>query len=374
MPGLSIMFRKSLNLTLSLLATLSLSGNLFASPALASGHGGRTMLAQANQQGQEKSQTFAGVGSGNLLAMLPGGKQLGQCPLRHTDVRASVSGYVSRVSVKQTFENSFKEKIEAIYTFPLPENAAVDEMIMRIGDRVIKGTIKKREEAKQIYETAKAQGHVASLLDQERTNIFTQSVANIEPGVKIEIEIKYVETLAYEAGCYTFNFPTVVGPRFIPGSTATGKSGRGRLSDTDAVPDASKITPKVAAEGTRAGHDISIAVDINAGVPIRSVNSSLHEVNVKQEGSSAHVSLVDKNTIPNKDFVLRWEVAGEKLQSGYLTHRDNKSGYFTLMLLPPKKVQTGEISPKEMVFLIDCSGSQSGPPLQKAKETMEYIL
>lgn len=321
----------------------------------------------------DKKQTFSGEGSGELVAMLPSGKQLGKCPLKHTSVRASVAGYVSRVSVKQLFENSFKEKIEAVYTFPLPENAAVDEMTMKIGDRVIKGNIKRKEEARQIYETAKAQGKVASLLDQERPNIFTQSVANIEPGAKVEIEIKYVETMPYEAGAYTFNFPTVVGPRFVPGN-ATGASGRGRLPDTDRVPDASKITPKVAAAGERAGHDISITVDINAGVPIRSVKSQLHEVSVKQEGATAHIELVDKNTIPNKDFVLRWEVAGEKIQSGYLTHNDGKSGYFTLMLMPPKKVVPDEISPKEMIFLIDRSGSQSGPPLDKCKETMNYIL
>jgi Ca-activated chloride channel homolog len=374
MQGLTIMLKRSASIALSLLATLAVSSNtLCPLPALAAGGDPRLILSP-NQPGTKDKQKFSGEGSGTLLAMLGSGKQLGQCPLKHTDVKASVAGYVSRVSVKQTFQNSFKEKIEAIYTFPLPENAAVDEMTMKIGDRIIKGNIKRREEAKEIYEKAKAEGHVASLLDQERPNIFTQSVANIEPGAQVEIEIKYVEMLPYEAGSYSFFFPTVVGPRFIPGSTATGKSGRGRLPDTDAVGDASRITPQVAPQGQRAGHDISIAVDINAGVPINSVNSQLHEVNVKKEGMTAHVSLVDKSTIPNKDFVLRWEVAGDKIQSGYLTHSDDKSGYFTLMLMPPKKVQAEEVSPKEMVFLVDCSGSQSGAPLQKAKETLEYIL
>jgi Ca-activated chloride channel family protein len=305
------------------------------------------------------------------LAVTSAGKKLGQCPLKHTDVKASISGYVSRVSVKQVFHNSFNDKIEAVYTFPLPENAAVDEMTMKVGTRTIKGAIKKREEAREIYETAKNNGEVASLLDQERPNIFTQTVANIEPGATVEIEIKYLETLSYESGSYTFNFPTVVGPRFVPGNSIE-KSGSGRLADTDVVPDASRITPQVAEE--RAGHDISISVDIDAGMPIRALKSQLHEVKVTQHEDKAHVELLDKNTIPNKDFVLRWDVAAEQVQSGYLAHCDKQSGYFTLMVMPPVKVQAADVAPKEMIFLIDCSGSQSGPPLQKAKETMDYIL
>lgn len=317
-------------------------------------------------------------GSGNLMAMV-GGKQLGKCPLKHTDVKAQVSGYVARVSVKQKFRNTFNEKIEAVYTFPLPENAAVDEMTMKVGTRVIRGSIKKREEARNIYETARAQGYVASLLDQERPNIFTQSVANIEPGEEVEIEIKYVDLLAYEAGNFTFSFPTVVGPRFNPGSPV-GKQGLGRAPDTDVVPDASKITPQVAAEGTRAGHDISISLDIAAGIPIGEIQSKLHEVSITRGGKvagredTAHVELASKATIPNKDFVVTWAVAKDELQSGYLTHHDKNSGYFTLMLLPPKRVTPKTIAPKEMIFLIDCSGSQRGRPLEKAKETMDYIV
>lgn len=373
MAVLKINLKKSLNAALSLMAIISMSNNALSVPVLAAKNNPRSLALVNAAEQQDKKATFSGEeGSGTLLAMM-GAKQLGQCPLKHTDVKASVSGYVARVSVKQVFENKFDKKIEAIYTFPLPENAAVDEMTMRIGERVIKGKIKKRDEAREIYEQAKAAGRVASLLDQERPNIFTQSVANIEPGAKVEIEIKYVDTLPYEEGAYTFNFPTVVGPRFIPGNPV-GQSGRGRLPDTDLVPDASRITPKVAAKGERAGHDISISLDIDAGVPIHSIASQLHEVKSNQQRTHAHVELANKETIPNKDFVLKWEVAGEKIQSGCLTHRDDKSGFFSLMLMPPKKVQPEEVSPKEMVFLVDCSGSQNGAPLEKAKETLSYIV
>ncbi len=375
MRALTYRFKKSAKFALSLLAVLSISGIASSVPAKAHDARARNQvsLAEPKQNDGQKS-SIEGDGSGTLLAMLPGGRQLGSCPLKHTDVKASVSGYVGRVSVKQTFQNTFKDKIEAVYTFPLPENAAVDEMTMKIGNRIIKGDIKKREEARQIYDNARAQGQVASLLDQERSNIFTQSVANIEPGAQVEIEIKYVDVLPYEAGSYTFNFPTVVGPRFIPGQAAIGHSGRGRANDTDAVPDASRITPPLAAKGERAGHDISIAIDIDAGLPIQSLKSDLHEIKSTQNGSKAHIELLDKNTIPNRDFVMHWAVAADKLQSGYLTHRDGKSGFFTIMMMPPKKVTADEVAPKEMVFLVDCSGSQSGSPLDKAKETLSYIV
>lgn len=333
------------------------------------GHGAQE---RAINHKNKSDRPIKGTGSGTLLAMLPSGKTVGACPLKHTTVNADVAGYVARVSVRQEFINPYNDKIEAVYTFPLPDSAAVDEMIMKVGNRTILGTIKKREEAKQIYDDAKARGKVASLLDQERTNIFTQSVANIEPGAKVEITLKYVDLLPYEAGSFAFSFPTVVGPRFIPGN-ATGQSGTGRAKDTDAVPDASKITPQVA-DG-RSGHDISINVHLDAAVPITDVTSKLHEVTQKKMNDhETNITLKDSATIPNKDFVLNWTVASNQLRSGYLTHKDGASGYFSLMVLPPKRVETKEIAPKEMIFLVDCSGSQSGQPLEKCKETMSYIL
>jgi Ca-activated chloride channel homolog len=314
--------------------------------------------------------------SGILVAMAAAGqKELGRCPLKHTSVKASISGYVARVSVRQQFHNPFQEKIEAVYTFPLPAEAAVDEMTMKVGSRVIKGSIKKREEARQIYDQARARGNVAALLDQERPNIFTQSVANIEPGENIDIEINYVNLLAYEDGAFTFSFPTVVGPRFIPGTQSLGRTGTGTVPDTNMVPDASRITPTAAKPGQRAGHDLSIEMNINAGVPIRSLGSKLHEVLIERKGAStANIKLKDMDSIPNKDFVVSWTVTADLVQSGYLTHRRDKDGFFTLILIPPKRVAASSVQPKEMVFVIDCSGSQSGRPIQKAKETMAYIL
>src|SRR6267378_7243192 len=214
----------------------------------------------------------SGVTPGALQVIDPNGKPKARCPLKHTDVKAEISGFLSRVVVTQEFENPFKEKIEAVYTFPLPQNAAVDDMTMIVGDRTVRGKILRREEAQAVYEAAKSNGQTASLLDQERPNIFTQSVANILPGEQIKITISYVETLKYEDGAYEFVFPMVVGPRYIPGA-ATGQKVNGFSADTDKVPDASRITPNPVAEGMRAGNDVSLDVMVDAGVPIDGIDA-----------------------------------------------------------------------------------------------------
>src|ERR1051325_2983382 len=206
------------------------------------------------------------ITEGSLQVVDPSGKPLGVAPLKHTDVRAEISGFLSRVTVTQEFENPFKDKIEAVYTFPLPQAAAVDDMTMTVGNRTVKGKIMRSEQAQAVYEAAKSNGQVASLLDQERPNIFTQSVANIMPGEKVTITIRYVETLKYEDGAYEFSFPMVVGPRYIPGSATGQQQGGGTAPDTDRVPDASRITPPITPQGTRAGHDISLEVSLDAGV------------------------------------------------------------------------------------------------------------
>jgi Ca-activated chloride channel family protein len=300
------------------------------------------------------------------------------CPLKHTDVKAEISGFIARVVVTQEFENPFKEKIEAVYTFPLPQNAAVDDMTMRVGDRTVRGRIKRREEARAVYETARAAGQVASLLDQERPNIFTQSVANIMPGEKVAVTISYVETLKYEDGSYEFAFPMVVGPRYIPGAPV-GRQGGGRAPDTDRVPDASRITPTVAPRGTRAGHDISIEVALDAGVPIDGLKSTQHEVEVERPTAhSAVVSLKDRALIPNKDFILKYDVAGRRIEDAVLTHRsgsaDRGDGFFTMILQPPERVAAQDVMPKELVFVLDTSGSMTGFPIEKAKESMKLAL
>src|SRR5919206_30987 len=183
-----------------------------------------------------------GETSGSLAVLDAAGKATRLCPLKHTDVKADISGFISRVVVTQQFQNPFKEKIEAVYMFPLPQNAAVDDMTMIVGERTVRGRILAREEARVIYEAAKSNGQVAGLLDQERPNIFTQSVANILPGEQVKITISYVETLNYVNGAYEFVFPMVVGPRYVSRNVADGL----------------RVTRKVLPSGTRSGHDVSL--------------------------------------------------------------------------------------------------------------------
>src|SRR5438067_2104650 len=315
---------------------------------------------------------------GSLQVVDAAGKPKAVCPLKHTSARAEISGFLSRVVVSQEFENPFAEKIEAVYAFPLPQNAAVDDMTMIVGDRTVRGKILRREEAEAVYEAAKTNGQTASLLNQERPNIFTQSVANILPGEQIRITISYVETLKYEDGSYEFVFPMVVGPRYIPGN-ATGAQpnsmGDGFGPDTDRVPDASRITPQPVPEGMRVGHDVSIDLTLDAGVPIDGLNSRMQEVDVERpDDHRAHIRLKDQATIPNKDFIFRYDVAGQKISDALLTHSTANGGFFTLILQPPERVTVEDVTPKELVFVLDTSGSMSGFPIEKAKETMKLAL
>jgi Ca-activated chloride channel family protein len=295
-------------------------------------------------------------------------------PLEHTNVRAEIIGNVARVEVTQKFHNPYDIKIEAVYVFPLPNRAAVNDMEIHVGERTIKGIIKKREEARRIYEEAKRAGHVAALLDQERPNIFTQSVANILPGNRIEVKICYFEALPYVDNDYTFAFPMVVGPRFIPG-TATGSGKRGWSPDTTDVPDASRITPPVLEPGQRSGHDISLEVKLDAGTELVNLASPSHEVEVDREGKgAARIVLKKHDSIPNKDFVLRYRLDADAPQLVFLPHRKEDDGYFMLLIQPEASPAPDTIAPKEMVFVVDCSGSMSGFPLEKVKEAMRHSL
>ena len=316
-----------------------------------------------------------GQAPGSLTVVDAEGKAKSMCPLKHTDVKAEISGFISRVVVTQEFENPFKEKIEAVYTFPLPQNAAVDDMTMIVGERTVRGKILPREEARLVYEAAKSKGQVAGLLDQERPNIFTQSVANILPGEQIKITISYVETLTYANGAYEFVFPMVVGPRYVPGEPRNTSRAHGFSPDTDRVPDASRITPRPLPAGMRSGHDISLEVSLDAGLIVDKLESKTHAMDIQRPDiHSARLRLKEESMIPNKDFVLRYDVAGQAIQDAVLTHRSDKGGFFTMILQPPERVAPEDVTPKELVFVLDTSGSMEGFPIEKAKETMRLAL
>jgi|GEM_PF-871292 len=289
-------------------------------------------------------------------------------PLKHTEVHAKIAGNLSRVEVKQTFDNPFAQPLEAIYVFPLPDEAAVDEMEIRIGDRLIKGNIKKREEAQKIYEQARQEGQTAGLLEQERDNIFTQSLANIQPAETIEVSIHYTDSLKFKGGDYEFVFPMVVGPRFIPGTPIE------QTADTDRVPDASRLMPPIIPPQTRSGQDIGITVEIEAGLPVSNVHSPSHQLRVKHERQIVRVQLIGTDTIPNKDLILRYQVARNQTQTTVLTQADERGGHFAIYLIPALKYSPAAIVPKDVVFLVDTSGSQQGDPLRKSQELMRQFI
>jgi len=295
-------------------------------------------------------------------------------PLKHTDVKAQVTVHIGSVTVTQQYHNPYDGKIEAVYVFPLPENGAVRDFVMTIGDRRIRGIVREREEARKIYEQARARGHVASLLSQDRANIFTQSVANIEPGTQIDVSITYFHALKYVDGEFEFWFPMVVGPRFNPPGTTGGvgavpRGGRGWSGQRTEV---QYLRPDEIS-----AHDIALAVDIDAGVAIDNLHSPTHVIHAERPGEGrARVTLSPNDRIPNKDFVLRWRVAERKgPRAALATFRDEKGdGYFTLMLHPPAELGDVPPQPREMIFVLDCSGSMSGEPLALAKRALERCL
>jgi Ca-activated chloride channel homolog len=313
---------------------------------------------------------------GELPELRVAGDAKTKLPLDHTHVKASLFGFVAEVEVAQTFENPSKRPIEVVYVFPLPENSAVSAMEMRIGQRVIKAKIDERSHARHRYEEAKKRGQTAALLEQERANIFTQSVANIAPGEKIDVSIRYFQDLSYDAGWYEFVFPMVVGPRFIPGNpTGNAPKGTGTYADTDRVPDASRITPPVLGKGERSGHDISLELVAHAALPVRDVTVPTHEIasHTPADGS-LHVTLAEKDSIPNRDFVLRYRVAGKEPLATLVTAGDESGGYFALSVQPPDLDVEGLVGRRELVFVVDVSGSMSGVPLALCKTAMRRAI
>jgi len=331
------------------------------------------VIAKPTFDGQADNQDTS-PGTGAMLAHVPEGniKEV-PLPLKHTDVKARIDGYISTVNVRQQFHNPFDTKIEATYMFPLPEKSAVSEFLMIIGDRKIRGILREKEEAEAIYREARSQGYQASLLVQHRPNIFEQKVANIEPGESIDVDIKYFHTLAYNDGWYSFVFPTVVGPRYNP---------PGHSDPIIPVPHGSTGTAENSATipylrpDERSGHDISINVEIDAGVVIEELQSTHQIKATRSSDSKAQVRLAAQSTIPNRDFVLNFQVAGDTVKSNLMTYQDSQTGqgYFTMMLYPPMEHASFARRRMEMVFVLDCSGSMNGRPLEQAKNAVNVAL
>ncbi len=315
---------------------------------------------------------------GALVARAPNGEDRGLFPLTRTDVKGDIQGQVISMEVTQRFENKFAEAIEAVYVFPLPNDAAVDDMEMRIGDRVVRAEIRTREAARTAYDNARQSGQRAALLEQERPNIFTFSVANIDPGKAIEVKVHYFQVAHYDHGTYEMAFPMVVGPRYIPGKPLLADpSGTGAHVDTNQVPDGSRISPTYTTPGVRSGHSIALSLRLDAGSEIESVECPTHGVGLNRPSTSvAQVTLTDKEEIPNRDFVLRWKLLAPEMRPSFFAYRPDpkQDGYFALLMEPKHDAPVTEIAPREIFFLLDTSGSMQGPPIKTAIAAVRKAL
>jgi Ca-activated chloride channel family protein len=290
--------------------------------------------------------------------------QVDQLPLKSTSAAVNISGVIADVQVAQVYKNEGKKPLEAIYVFPASTRAAVYGMKMTIGERVIEAKISKREDARKEYEQAKQQGKSASLLEQQRPNVFQMNVANILPGDEIKVELKYTELLVPTDRVYEFMYPTVVGPRYSNQHAAT------------APPSERWVQNPYLRQGEAPPYRFHINLNLAAGMPIKEIYCPSHKVSAIYDGpSSATVKLDPAETFGgNRDFVLRYRLDGDRVQSGLLLYEGEKEKFFLLMMQPPKRVAPEQIPGREYIFIVDVSGSMFGFPLETSKKLLNNLI
>ena len=315
-------------------------------------------------------------------------------PSLKTDLKVDIESDMARVTVIQTFINPTNTPLHATYLFPLNKDAAVHGMQMEIGDEVVEAKIKMKEIAKKIFKKAKKEGKAASLLVQHRPNMFTQDIANLMPGFPIKVTLKYAQSISKVDGDYRLVVPLIVGPRYqrpepYRGPVAEGNHIPGVIKKVsqntpiEPLPSGKWIIetfpehplmfgPKVQSLVDR--ERVSIEVNMKASVPFTSVLSNTHALDVSGNKKNKVVTLSEGRTIDNRDFVLSYRLAGINTQAGLQTYRNEKDGYFSLLIEPPKLPKENNITSREMIFVVDTSGSQSGEPLAASKTFMRNAL
>ncbi len=324
------------------------------------------------------------VQSGGLLLRMQNGYRT--ATLLNTEVDFAVSGLVSRAIVRQVFRNEGSEWVEGVYVFPLPDKAAVDHMRIRIGERFVEGEIREKQKARKEYENARAAGKKASLVEQQRANLFTTSVANIGPGEVVTVEIEYLEDVRYDNGIFSLRFPLTLTPRYIPGQPLSDqeaghisgqipdRSGSGWSADTDQVDDASLITPPMVARST--AHRVRIHASVHAGVPLSIIASRYHPVNVSESGGRYTVELAGSTAAMDHDFELLWRPVASAAPRA-MAFRETLGGdpHLLLMVMPPDTSELiTPLMPREMIFVIDTSGSMHGTSIEQAKTALARAL
>jgi Ca-activated chloride channel homolog len=299
----------------------------------------------------------------------------GNLPLEAIEVDATLTGLVARVALTQTFGNRFDQPLEASYIFPLPDRAAVTEFRMEVGERVVEGVLKERGQARADYDSAVREGRRASIAEEERPGVFTMRVGNLLPGERVTVRLVMTGPLPWDEGEATFRFPLVVAPRYIPGTPLEGEPvGSGTEPDTDAVPDASRITPPVLLPGFPNPVDLSIRVKIDpAGLELGAVRSSLHTV-VEEERDGIRTVRAEPGERANRDFVLRLQTGSSAVSTALTAAEDSEGGRgtFALTLLPP--VGADAVLPRDLVFVLDRSGSMGGWKMVAARRAVARMV
>jgi Ca-activated chloride channel family protein len=338
------------------------------------------------ETGETKPQHFAGyvhpndMGTGALLFPSKEPGSYIEAPRLATDVQIDVNGPILRTRVTQRFQNPSKGWVEGTYVFPLPENSAVDTLKMQIGERFIEGEIKAREEARKVYEEAKAAGKKTALLEQQRPNIFTNQVANIGPGETIVVQIEYQSSVHQSGGAFSLRFPMVVAPRYNPDPIVETvdldpKSG---FAVSDPVPDRGKITAPVLdpAENAKV-NPVTLTVNLNAGFPIGTVATPFHETDVQTVDDAARRITLKNGSVPaDKDFELSWNAAaGKAPRAGLFREAADGKTYLLGFVTPPTGDATPDMHPKrEVIFVIDNSGSMAGKSIEQARESLALAI
>lgn len=294
--------------------------------------------------------------------VLSEGDEEATMPLQSTDVDVTIAGVMANVTVKQTYHNSGKSTIEAVYVFPASTRAAVYNMVMKIGDREIVAKIDEKDKAKKTYETAKKEGKTASLLEEGTPNVFKMNVANIIPGATVVLTMSYTELLVPTDKTYEFVYPTVVGPRYVS------------RSDKKTLHDAFTGNPYLQQHSDLIS-SFNLAVKLNTGVPIQAIICETHKNKIDYEGECNASILIDESKGGDRDFVLKYRLAGDEIETGLLVY-DNPEGekFFMAMIQPQEVVVEDEMPAREYIFILDVSGSMMGFPIEVTKILFRNLL
>jgi len=282
-------------------------------------------------------------------------------PLKSTRVDVRIVGVIADVTVTQNYRNEGQRALEARYVFPGSTASAVYAMNVRLGERLLTAKIREKQQARIEYETAKQEGKTTTLLEQHRPNVFEMNVANILPGDEVEVELRYTELLTPHDAVYGFVFPTVVGPRY--NSTQGAAAGEKWVA-----------TPHLPA-GVPSPSAFEIKVTLDTPVPVKEIASRSHEVRIERgDGGPATVTLAPGVAGNDRDFLLDYRLAGDRVEAGLMLFRGESENLFLALVEPPKAIAAAEISPRDYIFVVDISGSMHGYPLETSKALLERLI